>query len=173
MISTCFTNFFLLGVKFSGIVDLEQGKLLEYYPTWGPKFNIEMDVTITALPSSNPVWMSLIHFTKNFNDDSYGDRVPAIWLHKSGFLAICSAISGNKSKCTITTQAVGQKFNLRIRQNGKSRFKVLVNGNVIFNVFNSQPMSFANVKAYGGDPWADVLKPEFGIVENLKLCNNG
>ena len=153
-------------------MDLKQGKLLEYYPTWGPKFNIEMDITIKALPS-HPEWMSLLHFTKNFNDDSYGDRMPAIWLHKSGFLAICSAISGNKSKCTITTPTVGQKVNLKIRQNGKSRFKVIVDGKVIYNVFNSKPLSFTNVKAYGGDPWGDALKPEFGIVENLKLCNRG
>ena len=147
----------------TGKVELGKGKLVEYYPTWGPEFSIEMDITIKALP---PNFRSIIHFTENFSGKNYGDRVPAIWLSKSGFLLICSAISGDKNKCTQVNQPIDQQFTLEIKQatrqsDGKMFYEISVNGNIVFSIENTQPMSFTNVKAYGGDPWFDSpINPE-------------
>ena len=159
-------------------MDLRKGKLIEYYPTWGPEFSIEMDITIKALPPNTPNFRSVLHFTENFSSKNYGDRAPAIWLHKSGFLLVCSAISGNKNKCTQLHQAIGQQFTLEIKQatrqsDGKMFYEIFVDGNSFFSIENTQPMSFTNVKAYGGDPWFAPLNinPEVIEVYDLKLCN--
>ena len=169
-----FVHFLILGVNVTGKVELGKGKLVQYYPTWGPEFSIEMDITIKALPSK---FNSILHFSENFSGKNYGDRVPAIWLSKSGFVLICSAISGNKNKCTQVNQAIGQQFTLGIKQatrqsDGKMFYEISVDGNIVFSIENTQPMSFTNVKAYGGDPWFDSpINPELVEVSDLKLCN--
>ena len=158
----------------TGKVNLGQGKLVQYYPTWGPEFSIEMDITIKALPSK---FNSILHFSENFSGKNYGDRVPAIRLSKSGFLLICSAISGNKNKCTQVNQAINQQFTLGIKQatrqsDGKMFYEISVDGSIVFSIENTQPVSFTNVKAYGGDPWFDSpINPELVEVSDLKLCN--
>ena len=163
-------------MNITGQVDLGKGKLIERYPTWGPEFSVRMDITIKALPPNTPTYRSLLHFTEYSNVKNYGDRVPAIWLHKGGFLLVCSAISGDKNKCTHVHQAIGQQFTLEIKQatsqsDGKMLYEIFVDGNSVYSIENTQPMSFTNVKAYGGDPWYDTINPEVIEVSNLKLCN--
>ena len=81
----------------------------------------------------------------------------AIWLHKIVYLLVCSAISGDKSKCRQVHQAIGQEFTLEIKQatnqsDGKMIYEIFVDGNSAFSIENIQPMSFTKVKAYGGNP---------------------
>ena len=80
------------------------------------------------------------------------------------------------SKCRQVHQAIGQEFTLEIKQatnqsDGKMIYEIFVDGNSVFSIENIQPMSFTNVKAYGGDPWYDTINPEAIEVSNLKLCN--
>ena len=56
-------------------------------------------------------WQNIVHFTIGGNAAYYGDRAPAVWLHRdSNQLYVVSAINGNKNM----EKYVAMKLKLRL-----------------------------------------------------------
>ena len=73
-------------------------------PTWGPAFRVAMNLFINSFDGRNlrlGKWGELLRFTRtNNNCCGIGDRIPAIFTNKGGFLQIGTQIdnAGNKWK---------------------------------------------------------------------------
>ena len=68
-------------------------------PKWGRTFGVTFLLWIEAYPSEQP-WAELVRFTSTEgNCCSQGDRIPAIFLHKDGFIYICSQIGTQPNRC--------------------------------------------------------------------------
>ena len=75
-------------------------KLLNTLPTWGPAFKVSVDIFINSFDGPNLAeggWRAeILRFTSTDNNCcNIGDRIPAIFTNKNGFIAINTQI-GNK-----------------------------------------------------------------------------
>ena len=61
------------------------------FETWGDVFNIELGIKVTKLPVAT--WTNVFHFSANGDNEKYGDRIPALYIHKSGYFQVCSAVN--------------------------------------------------------------------------------
>ena len=67
-------------------------------PTWGPTFRLTFDLYIYSFDGGNlkDGFAELLRLTVTENDGgSIGDRIPAIFTHKSGHLYIATQIGTN------------------------------------------------------------------------------
>ena len=68
-------------------------------PSWGPQYRVRFDVKINSYRFGNRGgWSSIISFKRDGgkrNGGVIGDRNPAIFLNKKGFLTFASGVNGN------------------------------------------------------------------------------
>ena len=87
----------------SGGSPIGQSNLLATLPTWGPTFRLTLDLYIHSFAGSslNNGMAELVRLTSTDNNCcAIGDRIPAIFTHKNGFLHIGTQIGsrGNQVK---------------------------------------------------------------------------
>ena len=81
-----------------------QNNLLSTLPIWGPSFRISLDLYINSFDGpnlKNGMLAELLRFTsRDGNCCVIGDRIPAIFTHKRGFIQVATQIGthGNKVK---------------------------------------------------------------------------
>ena len=66
-------------------------------PEWGPTFHIRFDLMMLDYDSDDVEWRSLLRFTSSSTSTDYsamGDRVPALFANKKGYLAHTMASDG-------------------------------------------------------------------------------
>ena len=98
-------------------------------PIWGPLFRVSFDLKINSLASGNRGgWSSVLSFKKDGgarNMAQIGDRIPAIFLNKKGFLHFCSSVNRNRNYCVNFNSIKLEKwYNISLAQtweNGKVR----------------------------------------------------
>ena len=81
-----------------GGTPIGQSNLLATIPTWGPTFRLTFDLYIYSFDGGNlkDGFAELLRLTVTENDGgSIGDRIPAIFTHKSGHLYIATQIGTN------------------------------------------------------------------------------
>ena len=72
----------------------EIGKIV----SWGPQFRISFDLKINSFVSGNRAgWNSVIAFKTDggASDRKIGDRIPAIFYNRRGYLHFTNALNGN------------------------------------------------------------------------------
>ena len=117
-------------------------------------------------------WSNIMHATLGKNSKRYGDRTPGVWfISGTTKLHICSAVSGNRNRCYNSAPLPKKKFSrILIRQIQKRNFKyyyqIFINGKKKFDVLNTKPKVFKNVKYYASDPWYKAAKAQ---LRNMKL----
>ena len=71
-------------------------------PSWGDYFDISMELWIESYSGGNTDgWTELLRFTATDKDaGSAGDRIPAIFAHKDGYIGVRSQVgtNGNAAK---------------------------------------------------------------------------
>ncbi|XP_047143901.1 uncharacterized protein LOC124817645 [Hydra vulgaris] len=104
-------------------------------------------------------YRSVIHFTKEEDNQYYGDRIPGIWVFEQK-LHIAFAISGEKNKYFNSDQLpLDQWIDVHIEQNvqpEKTFFFVLINNKLVYEVENLDAQEFLDIIVYAGDPWYEV-----------------
>ena len=69
--------------------------------SWGPQFRVSFDLKINSLASGNRGgWSSVLSFKKDGgarNNGQLGDRIPAIFMNKKGFLLFSSSVNRNRN----------------------------------------------------------------------------
>ena len=83
----------------SGVVkkNTEIGKIA----TWGPQFRVSFDLKINSHVAGNRGgWSNVISFKSNGGTSNMwkiGDRIPAIFINRKGFLHFTNAVNGNSN----------------------------------------------------------------------------
>ena len=105
-------------------------------------------------------WTNLLHLTVGGNAEAYGDRTPAIFLHRKHGMMVASAVSGEKNFQPKSVDGETKFWKLpkpgewtwvEIGQRQDERtnavsFYISINEKEIFSVLNTQPKNFSDVK---------------------------
>ena len=163
---------------------MAKNQLITELPYIGKQYNISFDLLITKFDTTE--YQSVLRLTLGGNINAYGDRAPAVWVHKDKYLHVTSSINGNKN-LWYNVQNVplveNKWYKIEISQtlmDGKVNFsqenisitvclfqyiyEVLVNGDQVYTVENTQAQKFAPVKVFAGDDF--YATPE-GKIRNL------
>ena len=158
---------------FAAPMTVTQGQLYKTFLKWGHIFQVEFEITVHALPTDNNL-ANVFHFTQNSDNSAYGDRIPALWIYKSGYFKICSAVNGKRNYCIWSKFDLDEKYHFLIQQyvmNGKIMYKIEKNGQSIASFENKMAQDFNNVKVYISDPWYKPFTSDYGLLENFKISN--
>ena len=116
-------------------------------------------------------WSNIFHATIGKNHGRYGDRVPGIWFHTNrNRLHITSAVNGDVNlrydKSVLPKNKFTQLMVRQIKKANKYYYQIFVNNKMVYNVENTKPSVFKNVKFYAADPWYNAAKAE---IRNLNI----
>ena len=109
---------------------MKKNNLLETIDSWGPLFKVTFDLIIHSKVSSE--WSSILALKGNgglTNMETYGDRVPALFYHKSGVIVFYSAVNGNINYVFSKTIDLNRWYSIEIEQvmiGGKVRYRHLI-----------------------------------------------
>ena len=153
-----------------GCWDIANGKKFKEFQNWGLLYTVEFEITVTNAGSG---WTNVFHFTANDNYGDYGDRIPALFINSDGYFHICSAVNGNHDFCQNYDFEIGKMYHIIIQQykgyDGLSYwFEIIVDGELKFQIENTQPKSFSSVTLYTSDPWYTSFR-HFGSICNVKI----
>ena len=102
-------------------------------------------------------WTNVFHFTADGENGKYGDRIPAVFIHKNKYFQFCSAINGEKNYCRKHDFEPFKMYSIVLRQYEKKKetyeYQIIVDNVIIHEVVNNQPINFPNVKLYASNPW--------------------
>ena len=96
---------------------MKRNNLLETIDSWGPLFKVTFDLMIHSKVSST--WSSILSFKGNgglTNYDKHGDRAPAIFYNKRGYLHFCNALDGNRNYCKDKTVDLNKWYRIEVEQ---------------------------------------------------------
>ena len=136
-------------------------------------FNIELGIKVTKLPVET--WTNIFHFSANGDNEKYGDRIPALYIHKSGYFQVCSAVN-DTSYCKSINFEPAKHYQMAIIQYKASQkfwFVIIVNDEVQLLTQNTHARSFLNVKLYASDPWTASFSSNWGSICNFNMDNIG
>ena len=90
---------FNLTIFYSVGTPIGQENLVDTLSTWGPSYRIFIELYINSFTVANMAkgkWAEILRFTSTDNNCcNIGDRIPAIFTHKSGHLYIATQIGTN------------------------------------------------------------------------------
>merc|ERR1712079_793688 len=120
--------------------------------------------------------------TTNGNCCGIGDRIPAIFTDKRGFIQVGTQIGNHGNKWKNVNLNAKTWYNLELMQyglNNKYYFVIKLNGARKWIVENSSPRTFNNVKVWAsrashGFPPADAYIKDLGlgVIETCNPANN-
>ena len=173
---------------------LSLGEAQEQTPTteWTTAFSLESehqilrDSLLTVLPHMakewkitfevNPThfrwngWKSVLHMTTG----GKGDRVPAIWFHKTRGIHISIALDGRASfnrffdSKLLSLPLAGEWTRIEVSQilvSSRYMYSITI-GNEVFSNPNKKPVELSEVKVYASSPWYARQK---GSLRNLRI----
>ena len=134
-------------------------------------FTIGFLIKVNTLPSAT--WTNVFHFTADADNGKYGDRIPALYIHKDGYFQVCSAINGNQNCDANINFEVGKQYRMIIIQYKRSNkywYEVMVDSKRQLQVENTDAKNFPSVKFYASDPWKASFSSDLGSVCNLDIA---
>ena len=149
---------------------LERDTLLTTLPTLGLEWNISHEFRPTEYPGG---WRNSLHLTIGGNSGEYGDRIVAIWpssRRRPGNMFVMSAVSGDSNYIHYSLQPpMGVWTNIQVSQtleDERYMYRIVVGGEEVHAVENTEPAEFENVKVYASNPWYDAQP---GSIRNLVI----
>ena len=132
-------------------------------------YTVEFDIIITNAGSG---WTNVFHFTANGNGPDYGDRIPALWINSDGYFYISSAINGHNDSAQNNDFELGKRYQITIQQfiaSGTYWYQIIIDGESMLMIENTQPQSFSSVRLYTSDPWYPSFTSDLGSICNVKI----
>ena len=151
-----------------GNVALTKGNHVWSINDWSNEFKVEYDVIVNKeLPGS---WKSLFHLTTG-EDLGAGGRVPAVFVNLDKYF-FCYHVNGDDNYCQSYNYELNKEYHFEISQhknsNGEAIYNIKVNGKTFYEIINTTPLKFKDVKLFLSDPWHETFAP-FGKLSNLKI----
>ena len=85
-----------------GRVPVTEDNLLATLPSWGPTYRVTLSLYINSFDGDNLLrgkWAELLRFTSTDNNCcAMGDRVPAIFTNKGGFIQVATQLGDNANR---------------------------------------------------------------------------
>ena len=132
-------------------------------------FTIGFLIKVNKLPSAT--WTNVFHFTADADNGKYGDRIPALYIHKDGHFLVCSAVNGNQN-CKNINFVVGKEYQMAIVQYKEGQiysFEVIKDDQRQYKIANTDARSFPKVEFYASDPWNPSFSSNWGSICNLNI----
>ena len=147
---------------------MKKSHLVTILQTLPSEYEISFEVKPTAFLQQQ--WGNVIHLTLSSNNESYGDRIYAVWLTADGDINFSVSINGSQINKLFTLISPLMKWT---KIKGIQRF---INGIYVFTIYiaevnvytveNNDPTDFRFVKVYISDPWYDAQP---GFLRNIYI----
>ena len=138
-------------------------------PYWSDEFKIEFDAIVTEIPPCCSR-KSLFHLTTG-DDLGVGGRIPAVFVNQDKYF-FCYHVNGDDNYCQSYIYGLNKDYHFEISQHknskGEAIYNIKVNGKTFYEIVNTTPLKFKDVKLYLSDPWHETFAP-FGKLSNLKI----
>ncbi|XP_066912180.1 uncharacterized protein [Clytia hemisphaerica] len=137
-------------------------------PAWFISFNVQPMETLTT-------WGNILRFTTGtHNTRQMGDRQPAIFLKDhTNQLHTCIGLNDNRNYCFTSKEKLelGEWYSIelsQIKQGSKYVYFARINGKIIHQMINENPLTFENVHVYRSD---DFYEPAKVLLRDLVYYN--
>ena len=151
--------------------NIKKNQLVTEFKNWGKEYKIEFAIKVDKFTTDERT--NVFHFTANDNNiGKYGDRIPAVFIHRNGYFLVCSAFNDHNNFCKDYKFELGKKYHAIIQQfkkDGKYWYEIIIDGKSEFKIENGNPKSFANVKFYRSDPWYPPFSSDLGMIDDFKI----
>ena len=152
---------------------LTQDHLLTTLPKMTQEWKVSLEVNPTDYTFTG--YANVLHLTiggKGLGSGAkVGDRIPAIWIHKTRGVMISSALNGKASytKTYKTIPPVKEWTSIEVSQTlveTKYIYSISIGKKNLLKVENKKPVELSDVKVYAGSPWYTARK---GFLRNLEV----
>ena len=132
---------------------LKKNKLLTTIPELGKEWEVSMQIKLTKYYTSS--FHNIFHMTIG-GGAHYGERTPGIWIDDSKQLYISSAVNGDNGYHYKADSIPLNKYRIvKVQQTltdgGKYMFAIFIDRKKVFNVVNTQPEAFKDVKVFASN----------------------
>ena len=150
---------------------IAKNRLLTTLPKLTKEWRVSFDVNPTSFSRR---MASVLHMTiggKGSGSGSrVGDRIPAIWFHKTKGTLVSTALNGKVSyNMKGALPLPGEWTRIEVSQTlvvSKYMFNITIGGEQVFTKQNTKPVELSDVKVYAGSPWYSGQK---GSLRKLKI----
>ena len=148
---------------------LKKNTLLKTLPTLAKEWKVAFDFKST----NYDYWGSaqVLQMTIGGTGGNIGDRTPALWMHKTRGVYIVTTLSGKaavgkyiKKKPSIDEWTKVQIS--QVKEGYKYMFSLVIKGETLWSVENTQPKEFSNVKVFASSNWHVA---QAGSIRGLKI----
>ena len=158
---------------------VEKGRMVTVMPVIHPVYRISLEFYVWAFNDGNE-WHNIFHYTTAADVDGYDciHRVAALWLQqnqqdsKKATTHIQACVNGDKKvlKPVVTKDQwhaleFGQYAKRMENTDVTHHFYVKLDGEIIHEEQNYDPITFQDVKVYMSDPWWPAA---YGIIRKFK-----
>ena len=149
--------------------EIAKNTLLTTIPSMTKEWKVTFDVNPTDYRFKS--YASVLHLTiggkGTGSSAKVGDRIPAIWFHKTKGVLVSTALDGKASynKFVKPLPSVGAWTRIEVRQS-LHMFSITIGNEEVFTKPNTKPMELSDVKVFAGNPWSSSQK---GSLRNLKI----
>ena len=117
--------------------------------------------------------MCVLHATIGGKGGKIGDRIPAIWFHKSNGVLVATALDGeiSYSEHFKPLPPFGEWTKIEVTQSLVSSryiFSIAIGNKNVLAKQNTKPAEFSGVKVFSGSPWYSGQR---GLIKNLKILS--
>ena len=153
--------------------ELTQNHLLTTLPKMTKEWKVSLEVNPTDYKFTS--YANVLHLTiggKGLGSSAnVGDRIPAIWIHKTRGVIISSALNGKTSYTKTFNQRppAGEWTRIEISQSLQSSsyiYNVIIGTTQLLTIENEKPVDLSDVKVYASSPWYTAQK---GFIRNLRV----
>ena len=141
---------------------MTKGNLAWSTSDWSDEFKVEYDVIVYN--HGNTDWANMLHVSTGSNYP----RFPAVHLSRDKFLEVCFHVG----ECQDYYYELNKECHFEISQqrnpSGEATYRIKINGDIFYEIVNTAPLKFENVKLYLSNPWVPSFAP-FGKLSNLKV----
>ena len=148
---------------------LKRNTLLKTLPTLAKEWKVTFDFKPTDYNYRGPA--QVLQMTIGGKVGNIGDRTPALWMHKTRGVYIVTALSGKaavgkyiKKKPSIDEWSKVEIS--QVKQGYKYMFSLVIKGETLWSVENTQPKEFSNVKVFASSDWHVA---QAGSIRGLKI----
>ena len=156
-----------------GQQEMAKNNLLTTLPKMTKEWKVSLEVNPTDYSFSS--YANVLHLTiggKGLGSSAnVGDRIPAIWIHKTRGVMISSALNG-KAAYTKTYKMippVREWTKIEVSQTlieSKYIYSISIGKKNVLKVENKKPVELSDVKVFAGSPWYTARK---GFLRNLDV----
>ena len=152
---------------------LAKNSLLTTLPKMTKEWKVSLEVNPTDYSFGG--YASVLHLTiggKGVGSSAKeGDRIPAIWIHKTRGVMISTALNGRAAFTKIfkTVPPAGEWTRIEVGQSlvgSEYIYSITIADKNVFTIENAEPVELSEVKVFAGSPWSTARK---GSIRNLEI----